>query len=59
MAQKRDEKSEVPANFSDHLNLWSLESITYVALDRRLGILEETKADENAKQLIKVTDKLS
>ncbi len=59
MAQKRDEKNEVPANFSDHLNLWSLESITYVALDRRLGILEETKADENAKQLIKVTDKLS
>jgi hypothetical protein len=59
MAQKRDEKNEVPANFSDHVNLLVLESITYIALDRRLGILEETKADENAKQLIKVTDKLS
>ena len=52
--KKRDERNEVPANFSDYLNRWSLESITCITLNRRLGLLNETSADENAEKLIKV-----
>jgi len=50
----RDTNNEVPANFSDYLNMWSLESITCISLNRRLGILNENYHDENAEKLIKL-----
>lgn len=53
--QKRDEKNEVPANFGNFINMWSLESIAFITLSRRLGILNENNQDENAKKLIKVS----
>lgn len=52
--KKRDEKNEVPANFGDYMNKWTLESITSITLNRRLGILDESHHDENAENLIKV-----
>lgn len=52
--KKRDESNEVPANFSDYLNMWSLESITCISLNQRLGLLNDDHKDENAMQLIKV-----
>lgn len=36
----RDSKMEVPKNFINELNKWSLESIATVALDTRLGCLK-------------------
>ncbi|XP_014227712.1 probable cytochrome P450 49a1 [Trichogramma pretiosum] len=39
----KDEKSEVPDNFLSEIHKWSLESIGRVALDVRLGCLDEGK----------------
>lgn len=36
----QDEKGETPANFNDYLNRWSLESITAVVLEKRLGLMD-------------------
>lgn len=52
--EKRDTLNEVPANFSDFLNLWSLESITCISLNRRLGLLDPNHRDEHAEKLIQV-----
>lgn len=52
--QKRDANSEVPANFNDFMNMWSLESITCISLNVRLGILNANYHDENAEKLIQV-----
>ena len=54
IASKRDANNEVPANFGDFVNLWSLESITCITLDKRLGNLDEKNQDKNATELIKV-----
>ncbi|XP_066591364.1 probable cytochrome P450 49a1 [Prorops nasuta] len=37
----RDENKEVPANFLNEIHKWSLESIARVALDVRLGCLDD------------------
>lgn len=52
--EKRDAKNEVPANFGDIMNMWSLESITCISLNVRLGILNANYHDENAENLIQV-----
>jgi cytochrome P450 family 12 len=54
--KKRDSNNEVPANFSEILNLWSLESIACISLNQRLGLLNENYHDENAAKMIKVCD---
>lgn len=36
----QDDKGEMPANFGDYLNRWSLESITAISLDKRLGLMD-------------------
>lgn len=53
---KRDANQEVPANFSEFVNLWSLESIACITLDKRLGLTSENEKnqDKDAKELIKV-----
>jgi hypothetical protein len=58
MEKLRDENDEVPANFSDYVNQWGLESIAFVTLNRRLGLLKDNNNDENADKLIKVREKL-
>lgn len=42
----RDANDELPATFGNELNLWALESIGTIALDRRLGVMSfERDAD--------------
>lgn len=41
MVRLRDSNQEMPADFMDELNKWSLESIGSIALDSRLGCLED------------------
>jgi cytochrome P450 family 12 len=36
----QDENSEMPGNFNEFLNRWSLESITAIALEKRLGLMD-------------------
>lgn len=56
LAKKRDDKNELPANFGDYLNKWSLESVACIALDTRLNIMNDDVDDENSKNLIKVSN---
>nr|ARO50443.1 cytochrome P450 [Chironomus tentans] len=53
MRKIRNEKSEMPGDFSNYINTWSLESVTAVGLERRLNLFDENTKDENAKKLIK------
>jgi len=53
MKKIRNEKSEMPGDFSSYINTWSLESVTAVGLERRLNLFDENTKDENAKKLIK------
>ncbi|XP_032596215.2 probable cytochrome P450 12a4, mitochondrial [Drosophila grimshawi] len=53
----RDPNSlEMPDNFIDYIQRWTLESISVVALDKQLGLLKERRLDENAKLLFKSLD---
>ncbi|XP_055691191.1 uncharacterized protein LOC129794464 [Lutzomyia longipalpis] len=47
----RDTNLETPPNFLLHLNLWTLESIAYITMNMRLGLLGE-KPDESVEKLI-------
>ncbi|CAG9797568.1 unnamed protein product [Chironomus riparius] len=53
MRKIRNDKSEMPGDFSNYINTWSLESVTAVGLERRLNLFDEKTHDENAKKLIK------
>jgi len=53
MKKIRNEKSEMPSDFSHYINTWSLESVTAVGLERRLNLFDPNTNDENAKKLIK------
>lgn len=48
----RDNNGETPAGFLDNMNDWALESIGLIALDARLGILDDPEASV-INQLIK------
>ena len=53
MKKLRDSNNEMPADFQNYMNTWSLESVVAVALERRLHILDGTSKDEKALLLIK------
>jgi cytochrome P450 family 12 len=53
MRQIRNDKSEMPGDFSDYLNRWSLESVAAIAVEKRLNVLSGKTNDENSKKLIK------
>lgn len=36
----QDENGETPANFNEFINRWSLESITAVVMEKRLGLMD-------------------
>lgn len=36
-----DEKNETPSNFAGEFNKWALESICFIALNSRIGVLDE------------------
>lgn len=48
----RDDKQEVPADFGNEMNKWALESIAYVALNQRLGLLNDTEENSEGQRLI-------
>lgn len=45
----RDDKNEMPNDFQNELNKWSLESIALIALEHRLGLTTSTDDPENQK----------
>lgn len=47
----QSEIGEMPANFSEYLNRWSLESITAIALEKRLGLMDFGKRNEAAEKI--------
>lgn len=50
----RDPQNVMPDDFYNELSKWALESITYIALDRRLGCLDNNLApDSEAQQIVK------
>lgn len=49
----RDEKNEMPDDFQNEMNKWSLESIALIALEHRLGLITRGDDPEN-QQLINV-----
>ncbi|XP_037032129.1 probable cytochrome P450 12b2, mitochondrial [Bradysia coprophila] len=52
----RDENNEMPDDFQNELNKWSLESIALIALEHRLGLLSEVDNPENQKLINAVKD---
>uniref|UniRef100_A0A182TSV0 Uncharacterized protein n=1 Tax=Anopheles melas TaxID=34690 RepID=A0A182TSV0_9DIPT len=46
MANLRDEKNELPADFNEWLSRWALETTGVLALDTRLGVLHSTDSGE-------------
>lgn len=50
----RDENSEMPADFQNELNKWALESISYIAVNQRLGLVGPTDEMLKGQQLIEV-----
>lgn len=42
----QDTNCEMPANFQEYLNRWSLESITAIALEKRLGLMDFNNKNE-------------
>ncbi|XP_058806914.1 probable cytochrome P450 49a1 isoform X2 [Phymastichus coffea] len=48
----KDEADEVPGDFLHEIHKWSLEAIASVALDVRLGCLDEERAPEETQRLI-------
>uniref|UniRef100_A0A182QCA7 Cytochrome P450 n=1 Tax=Anopheles farauti TaxID=69004 RepID=A0A182QCA7_9DIPT len=48
VAELRDEKNELPANFDQWLNRWSLETTGLLAMDTRLGVLSADQTAHNS-----------
>ncbi|KAM8704116.1 hypothetical protein ACLKA7_008687 [Drosophila subpalustris] len=47
---------EAPDNFLEHINRWTLESVSVVALDKQLGLLKESKKSDRVMLLFKSLD---
>ncbi|XP_039490346.1 probable cytochrome P450 12a5, mitochondrial [Drosophila santomea] len=47
---------EVPGNFLETINRWTLESVSVVALDKQLGLLKESGKNSDATKLFKHLD---
>ncbi|XP_017091165.2 probable cytochrome P450 12a5, mitochondrial [Drosophila bipectinata] len=47
---------EVPENFLETINRWTLESVSVVALDKQLGLLKDSEKDNEALELFKNLD---
>lgn len=42
---------EVPENFEEEVNRWTLESVSVVALDKQLGLINANRSNPQAKKL--------
>lgn len=54
----QDDKGEMPADFNDYLNRWSLESVTAIALDKRLGLMDFKNASAEGLKIAKAVRKI-
>lgn len=54
----QDDKGEMPSNFKDYLNRWSLETITAIALGTRIGLMDFQSAGEKSMMIAKVIRKI-
>ncbi|XP_075148685.1 cytochrome P450 CYP12A2-like [Haematobia irritans] len=48
------ETFEVPANFREELNRWTLESVSVVALDKQLGLITSNRDNPDVKRLFQL-----
>lgn len=53
----RDDKREVPADFGNEMNKWALESVAYIAMDQRMGLLTDTDPHSAGQRLIDVSQR--
>lgn len=51
----RNAKNEMPEDFKNELNKWALESISYIALNQKLGLLGPHDKNSKGQQLIEVS----
>jgi cytochrome P450 family 12 len=54
----QDEKGEMPGNFHEYLNRWTLESITAITLEKRLGLTNFDVENELGMQVQRTTRKI-
>jgi cytochrome P450 family 12 len=54
----QDDKGEMPANFSEYLNRWSLESITAIVLEKRLGLMDLSNKTGDGEKIAKAVRKI-
>lgn len=54
----QNEKGEMPENFQDYLNRWSLESITAISLEKRLGLMNFKDKNESGMKIAKAVRKI-
>jgi cytochrome P450 family 12 len=47
----QDKTGEMPENFQQFLNHWSLESITAITLEKRLGLMNLENVNEDGKNI--------
>ncbi|KXJ81215.1 hypothetical protein RP20_CCG021013 [Aedes albopictus] len=57
MLKIRDKRNELPADFGQWLNRWSLESTGVLSVDSRLGVLDEQESEE-ARRIVQLTKEL-
>jgi cytochrome P450 family 12 len=54
----QDANNEMPGNFYEYLNRWSLESITAIALEKRLGLMDFNNNSEVGERITKAVRKI-
>lgn len=54
----QDDKGETPANFSEYVNRWSLESIMAIVLDTRLGLMDFSNKTIKGEKIAKAVRKI-
>ncbi|GAB0087815.1 hypothetical protein DMENIID0001_021680 [Sergentomyia squamirostris] len=52
----RDENHETPPDFLHQLNMWALESVAYITMNRRLGVLEKNPDEDSIKFIHNLKD---
>lgn len=54
----QDENGEMPGNFHEYLNRWTLESITAITLEKRLGLMNFDDLDNLGMKVQKTIRKI-
>lgn len=54
----QDDKGEMPGNFNEYLNRWSLESIVMIAMEKRLGLMDLENSSEIGEKITKTVRRI-